>query len=142
MAQIEWPQLRLRVDLAPGCSIGPGKISLLQAIAAEGSLSLAAQRIGMSYRRAWVLLDDLNTSFAQPLVKTAVGGARGGGARLTKQGDKLIRAFEALARGAQPMARRKFESFAVRKRRPRTVARRKLTRSLVESRMPAIKNAR
>lgn len=129
MASSSWPQVRLRIDLGPGCSIGPGKISLLQAIAAEGSLSLAAQRIGMSYRRAWVLLDDLNTAFAEPLVTTVVGGVRGGGAKLTRQGDKLIRAFEALARGAQPMARRKFSSFTVRERQSR-VARRKLARPL------------
>lgn len=130
MPGIEWPQLRLRVDLAPGCSIGPGKISLLQAIAREGSLSEAAKRLGMSYRRAWVLLDDLNSSFAQPLVSTAVGGARGGGARLTAQGGRLVRAFEALARVARPLARRKFAAFAPKSRRPGSVTRRKLAKSL------------
>lgn len=130
MANTEWPQLRLRVDLAPGCSIGPGKISLLQAIESEGSLSLAARHIGMSYRRAWDLLDDLNQSFDQPLVTTAVGGLSGGGAQLTEQGRRLIAAFEALQRGVQPLARRKFLSFAARKRSTRQAARRKLAKPL------------
>ena len=126
----EWPRLRLRVDLSPGCSIGPGKISLLQAIDAVGSLSLAAQRIGMSYRRAWNLLDDLNGAFAKPLVTTAVGGAQGGGARLTAQGARLIRAYEKLERGVKPLARRTFAGFTARRSSRKAPARRKLSRPL------------
>ena len=61
------PRVRIRVDLAPGCSLGPGKVSLLEAIETEGSLTLAARRLAMSYRRAWNLLDDLNRSFATPI---------------------------------------------------------------------------
>ncbi|HEV7605993.1 MAG TPA: hypothetical protein VGO61_01550 [Steroidobacteraceae bacterium] len=96
----KFPQLRIRVDLAPGCSVGPGKVSLLQAIERQGSLSVAAQSIGMSYRRAWNLLADLNRSFASPIVATAVGGRRGGGARVTELGHALIAAFRSLESGA------------------------------------------
>ena len=98
------PQLRIRVDLAPGCSIGPGKVSLLEAIEREGSLSVAAQTIGMSYRRAWNLLADLNGSFESPVVTTAVGGTRGGGARVTDLGHSLIAAFRATERDALRLA--------------------------------------
>jgi molybdate transport system regulatory protein len=101
------PQLRIRVDLAPGCAIGPGKISLLEAIEREGSLSVAAQSIGMSYRRAWNLLADLNQSFSKPVVATAVGGNRGGGARVTEYGDSLIAAFRAFERDARRLAARR-----------------------------------
>lgn len=135
----DWPQLRLRVDLAPGCSIGPGKILLLRAIAAEGSLSLAARRIGMSYRRAWDLLSDLNEAFARPMATTAVGGRRGGGARLTAQGEKLVRAFEKLERGVRPLARRTFDDFTARERSPRRALRRKLVKPRTSA---AIRNSR
>jgi len=98
------PTLRIRVDLAPGCSVGPGKVSLLEAIEREGSLSVAAQSIGMSYRRAWDLLADLNRSFAEPVVETVVGGTRGGGAQVTAFGHSLITAFRAMEREALRMA--------------------------------------
>jgi len=106
------PLLRIRVDLAPGCSVGPGKISLLEAIEREGSLSVAARSIGMSYRRAWNLLADLNGSFANPVVSTAVGGARGGGANLTEFGRSLIAAFRMLERGALRLAASHMRKFA------------------------------
>jgi molybdate transport system regulatory protein len=98
------PRVRIRVDLAPGCSLGPGKVSLLEAIEVEGSLTLAARRLEMSYRRAWNLLDDLNRSFAMPMVETAVGGRSGGGAQLTESGRALIHAFRELERGTARLA--------------------------------------
>lgn len=105
------PQLRIRVDFAPGCSVGPGKISLLEAIDREGSLSVAARSIGLSYRRAWNLLADLNRSFAKPVAATAVGGNRGGGASLTQFGHELIVAFRALERSAQRVAATRMRRF-------------------------------
>lgn len=108
---MDHPQLRIRVDLAPGCSVGPGKVLLLEAIEREGSLSLAAQRIGMSYRRAWNLLADLNQSLASPVVATAVGGMRGGGARLTEFGRSLITAFRATERAALKLASARMRKF-------------------------------
>jgi molybdate transport system regulatory protein len=110
------PALRIRVDLAPGCSVGPGKISLLEAIDREGSLSVAAKRLGLSYRRAWNLLADLNGSFAEPVVATAVGGTRGGGARVTDHGRALIDAFRALERGAMRLAATRMRRFAAGKK--------------------------
>jgi molybdate transport system regulatory protein len=85
--------VRLRIDLAPGSSIGPGKIALLEHIEASGSLSQAARELGMSYRRAWLLLDDLNHVLGEPVSTASVGGAGGGGARLTEFGRKLIAAY-------------------------------------------------
>jgi molybdate transport system regulatory protein len=105
------PGLRIRIDLAPQCSVGPGKISLLEAIEREGSLSVAARRIGMSYRRAWNLIADLNGSFSRPVVATAVGGARGGGAQVTEYGRALVAAFRAFERGARRLAARQLREF-------------------------------
>jgi molybdate transport system regulatory protein len=106
------PQLRIRVDLAPGCSVGPGKISLLEAIDREGSLSVAARSIGLSYRRAWNLLADLNGSFADPVAETAVGGTSGGGARVTDFGRSLVKAFRALERGAGKLSAARMKRFS------------------------------
>ena len=67
-------RLNIRLDLAGGCSVGAGKVALLEEIAQKGSLSEAARSLGMSYRRAWLLLDDLNKSFADSVATTAAGG--------------------------------------------------------------------
>jgi molybdate transport system regulatory protein len=85
--------VRLRIDFGPRSSIGPGKIALLERIEATGSLSQAARELRMSYRRAWLLLDDLNHALAKPVTTTSVGGAGGGGARLTPFGRELIAAY-------------------------------------------------
>jgi molybdate transport system regulatory protein len=110
-AALNAPQLRIRVDFAPGCSVGPGKISLLEAIAREGSLSVAARSLDLSYRRAWNLLADLNRSFAEPVVETAVGGTRGGGARVTDFGRSLVTAFRGLERGSARLAASRMKRF-------------------------------
>jgi molybdate transport system regulatory protein len=85
-----------RVDFSPECSVGPGKIALLEYIGATGSLSEAARRLKMSYRRAWLLLEDLNTSFQQPVAEMSVGGRGGGGALLTPFGTELVSAYRSL----------------------------------------------
>ena len=85
--------MRVRIDIGPDRSIGPGKIALLEHIEASGSLSQAARDLGMSYRRAWLLLDDLNHALAEPVITTSVGGAGGGGAQVTVFGRKLIAAY-------------------------------------------------
>ena len=84
---------RLRVLLGAGHRLGPGKIDLLEAIAATGSITAAGRRLGMSYRRAWVLIDEANRMFASPLVVASAGGAGGGGAELTDLGHALVAAF-------------------------------------------------
>jgi molybdate transport system regulatory protein len=88
--------VRLRVDFSADCSIGPGKVALLEAIRASGSLSQAARELRMSYRRAWLLLQSLNTSFAQPVAELSRGGSGGGGASVTPFGAALIGAFRSL----------------------------------------------
>ncbi len=92
------PQAHIRIDFTDGCSIGPGKIALLEWIDRTGSLSAAGRSLGMSYRRAWLLLHSVNDSFTEPSVTFSVGGKDGGGAQLTAFGRKLIanyRGFEA-----------------------------------------------
>jgi molybdate transport system regulatory protein len=96
------PQAHVRLDFADGCSLGPGKIALLEWIERTGSLSAAGRSLGMSYRRAWLLLHSVNDSFTEPAVTFSVGGKDGGGAQLTPFGRKLIasyRSFEAAVDG-------------------------------------------
>ncbi|MEO6079386.1 MAG: LysR family transcriptional regulator [Steroidobacteraceae bacterium] len=92
------PQTHIRVDFSGTCSLGPGKVSLLEAIERTGSLSAAARSLGMSYRRGWLLLHSTNEGFSQPVAELTVGGKEGGGARLTDFGRRLVadyRSFEA-----------------------------------------------
>ena len=82
--------VRLRVRLAPGIDLGPGKADLLEGIKASGSISAAGRRMRMSYKRAWQLVDELNDLFDVPLVAASKGGAGGGGAALTKRGEDVL----------------------------------------------------
>ena len=107
-------RLNIRVDLAGGRSVGPGKVALLEAIVQKGSLSEAARSLGMSYRRAWLLLDDLNRSFNESVARTAVGGTRGGGAVLTAFGLELITQYRGFEREAEGLARRRLGKFETR----------------------------
>jgi molybdate transport system regulatory protein len=79
-------------------AIGPGKIALLEAIGATGSITAAAKRLGMSYRRAWLLVDQTNRLLVEAAVKTATGGRRGGGAVLTPSGADLVLRYRAIER--------------------------------------------
>jgi len=79
--------------------MGPGKAALLQAIAAAGSISAAGRALGMSYRRAWLLVDTMNRCWQTPLVETLAGGQKGGGARLTPLGDQVLAAYLTLEAG-------------------------------------------
>jgi molybdate transport system regulatory protein len=83
-------KFRLRVMTGEVIAIGPGKIDLLVAIGETGSITSAAKSLDMSYRRAWLLLDQLNGSLRQPAVDSAKGGQHGGGSELTEVGRKLI----------------------------------------------------
>lgn len=98
-----YPRLQLRLYLAPDCWIGPGKADLLELIDRTGSISEAGRRMGMSYKRAWSLVEGLNRSFVAALVSSERGGAGGGGATLTPQGREVLSRFrqiEAAARNA------------------------------------------
>ena len=91
-----YPGLTLRVIGTGSPAIGPGKAALVEHIAKSGSISSAARAMGMSYRRAWQLVEALNESFAEPVVVTAIGGTRGGGAKVTAFGMELVRRFRAM----------------------------------------------
>jgi len=91
-----YPGLTLRVIGAGSPAIGPGKAALIEHIAKSGSISSAARAMGMSYRRAWQLVEALNESFAEPVVVTAIGGTRGGGAKVTAFGMELVSRFRAM----------------------------------------------
>ena len=84
---------RLRVVIAPGIAIGPGKANLLQGIKETGSISAAGRRMKMSYKRAWYLVETLNSHFGKMLVEAVKGGSAGGGARLTPLGEEVLSAF-------------------------------------------------
>ena len=96
--------VRFRVDFGNRCSVGSGKIELLEGIARTGSLSQAAREMRMSYRRAWLLLEDLNISFDQPVAKASVGGRGGGGVVLTGFGTDLVSGYRELERRFKPLA--------------------------------------
>lgn len=96
--------LSLRIDLHPTGRIGPGKIELLEKIAALGSISAAGRAMDMSYRRAWELVEEIDALFGQPVVERKTGGRRGGGARLTPSGLALVTRFRAIERAAAEAA--------------------------------------
>lgn len=103
------PRLRLRIHFGEGEMIGPGKAELLERIARTGSIAAAGREMGMSYKRAWMLIETLNAMFAAPLVESNRGGPGGGGAALTETGARVLalyREFEARATeaGAAPLA--------------------------------------
>jgi molybdate transport system regulatory protein len=106
------PTVRFRVDFTAACSLGPGKIDLLESIQRTGSLRQAAQALGMSYRRAWLLLDGLNRSFSEPASTASIGGQGGGGVRLTPFGLEIIRAYRAAAQAIDIVAQRELASIA------------------------------
>ena len=91
-------KLRLQIMFGDEIAFGPGKAALLQAIAAHGSISAAARALGMSYRRAWLLVDTMNRCFTVPIVATV----RGGGATLTETGHDILAAYARLVERARP----------------------------------------
>ena len=93
-------RLTIRVDFEPGHALGPGKVSLLEQVEATGSIRGAASALKMSYRRAWLLLQALEETFGAPLIDTATGGAKGGGASLTQLGKRVVRLYRAMEQNA------------------------------------------
>jgi molybdate transport system regulatory protein len=86
--------LRFRIVLEPGVALGPGKADLLQAIDETASITAAAARFGMSYKRGWSLVKEMNADFDQPLVETEKGGTGGGGgAKLTQRGRYVLQRY-------------------------------------------------
>ncbi|MCL4683451.1 LysR family transcriptional regulator [Myxococcota bacterium] len=94
-------RVRLGVYLGEdGVKLGPGKVALLRAIRREGSISGAARSMGMAYRHAWTMIDELNRCFSRPAVRVTIGGRSGGGAELTPWGGELIACFEEMEQTA------------------------------------------
>jgi molybdate transport system regulatory protein len=87
------PRPQIRIMLRKAIAMGPGKADLLRAIEETGSISAAARSLGMSYRRAWLLVDTMNQCFKSPVVETLTGGQRGGGARVSELGHEVLRRY-------------------------------------------------
>lgn len=94
-------KFRFRITVGDDIVVGPGKIALLEAIAATGSISAAAQSLGMSYRRAWLLLDEMNRMLRAPVAESARGGATRGGSEITETGRRLIEAYRRIEARAE-----------------------------------------
>lgn len=92
----ESPKPRLRILFGQDIALGPGKATLLDAVARTGSISAAAREMGMSYRRAWLLVDTMNRCFKTPLVEASKGGSGGGGARVTELGLDVLARYRAM----------------------------------------------
>ena len=100
-------RLMLRIDFDGDRALGPGKVRLLELVGETGSISAAGRAMGMSYRRAWMLVDALNRTFSLPVVETRGGGAGGGGASLTPFGAGVVESYRAMERDARDaLARR------------------------------------
>jgi molybdate transport system regulatory protein len=103
-AALSAPRVTLRIDFPTGRSIGPGKARLLELVAEHGSISAAGRAMGMSYRRAWLLIDDLNSTFRTRLVQTHTGGASGGSATLTEMGHEVVAIYRDAERQTAALA--------------------------------------
>ena len=113
-----YPGLMLRILSAKNPAMGPGKARLVALIAESGSISAAARKMGMSYRRAWQLVEALNRSFNEPVVLTAVGGKRGGGAVVTEFGKHLVEAYHRMEAKASSAIAADLEEFNAHLRKP------------------------
>lgn len=90
------PRLRLRILFGDDAMLGPGKADLLEQIGQAGSIAAAGRTMGMSYKRAWSLVEEMNLAFREPLVKSMRGGSSGGGASLTKAGQDVLALYRAI----------------------------------------------
>jgi molybdate transport system regulatory protein len=104
--------LYLRVDFGEHGALGPGKARLMELIAETGSISAAGRAMGMSYRRAWLLVDNLNGAFGEPLVAKQTGGSGGGGAVLTRLGREVVQRYRRIERRAASAGREDIEALA------------------------------
>lgn len=94
-------QLKLRVKICSFAALGPGKANLLEAVDRHGSITAAAKDLGMSYRRAWMLIDEMNRAFRAPVVGTVSGGKAGGGTRLTDIGHEVLAIYRDVQQRAE-----------------------------------------
>jgi len=111
-----YPRASLRIELGRERRVGPGKIKLLELIRSTGSISAAARQMEMSYRRAWLLIDEVNGALKAQVVATATGGSGGGGAMLTPLGEALIAAYRDIEADATAMVAGRIGALAGKKR--------------------------
>jgi molybdate transport system regulatory protein len=116
-------RLTLRIDFDDHRRLGPGKIRLLELIGEHGSISAASRLLGMSYRRAWSLVGELNDMFAEPVLNARTGGAGGGSASLTEYGREVVRAYRAIEANAATAAAPDLHSLKSHLRAPRKAPR-------------------
>ncbi|MEW5729758.1 MAG: winged helix-turn-helix domain-containing protein [Pseudomonadota bacterium] len=102
-------RLKLRIKLCEFAALGPGKVDLLEAVARCGSITRAAKDQGMSYRRAWLLIDEMNRALAAPVVEAATGGQKGGGARVTEVGRQVIDIYRRVQRKTEQAIRQELD---------------------------------
>lgn len=110
-APLSAPHLKiyLRVVSAGDISLGPGKADLMEAIQAHGSLSKAGQVLGISYRRVWNMVEAINSGFETPLIMTSHGGVKGGGAKLTENGQMVLTLYREMQAAVSDMAAPHFD---------------------------------
>jgi molybdate transport system regulatory protein len=113
---VHHPRIRLLIGAA--VALGPGKAALLEAIGKTGSISAAAREMGMSYRRAWSLVDKMNADFVGPLVEKVAGGKGGGGAELSLLGKDVLNRYHAIEEKAAASVKDDMEGFAPLLREP------------------------
>lgn len=111
-AQPKNDRLSIRLDLASGARIGPGKVAVLEEIARSGSISAAGRALHMSYRRTWDLVEELNRTLGTPVVETAAGGSGGGGTVLTPAGRAVVERYRAIELDAAIAARKHLQALS------------------------------
>ncbi|HVY08020.1 MAG TPA: LysR family transcriptional regulator [Burkholderiales bacterium] len=104
-------QPQIRIMFRKAIAMGPGKADLLRAIQDTGSISAAARRMDMSYRRAWLLVDTMNQSFKSPVVETLTGGRAGGGAVVTELGREVLARYSDMEKKASASVARELRNF-------------------------------
>jgi molybdate transport system regulatory protein len=106
-------RLSLRIDFEPsGSALGPGMVQLLERVAAQGSIRSAAASMGMSYRKAWLLVQEMQDTFNGAVVTTEIGGSDGGGTKLTELGTQLLKAYRRIESRAARAAEADLEALA------------------------------
>jgi molybdate transport system regulatory protein len=105
------PEVRFRMRIRKGdtVALGPGKVELLEAVREHGSISAAARSLDMSYRRAWLLIDELNQSLKSPATVSEQGGQSGGGCVLTPVGENIVRLYRGIEAQAEAACARQID---------------------------------
>lgn len=109
---VDSPRLRFRLILGHSTAIGPGKVDLLAAVAETGSISAAGRSMGMSYKKAWYLIDTMNRCFREPLVVASKGGSGRGGAQLTPMGERALSLYRSIESKAAAAVDADLDAFA------------------------------